>query len=276
MRRAVPARDVVNLSAAARVGPLGSQCLRAGQGWALVCSDGDGRALLLIADIGGYTEYMQFHRSVLGHAEAATARMLGKVGKVGVARDFELIEIEIDAAFLSRNAAGLDGPSTLGVVTKAAFAMRDAVHRERQLVQLNMCPCGSCKQCSALKLKFFSHVGEVATQTIKRRKKLVGLNVIHVHRMLKNPVDVPESLLVTDEFFRLDDTASSELMMQDLDLDLEGIGQVRTHYVDVGNLAIPPPRLSWPQRIGGPFTMAGRGIPYAVGRRRPLAIASTR
>ena len=181
------------------------------------------------------------------------------LGKVGAARGFELIEIDGDAAFLSRNAAGLDGPSTLGAVTKAAFAMRDAVHRERQLVQLNMCPCGSCKQSSALKLKCFSHVGVVATQTIKRRKKLVGLDVIHVHRMLKNPVDVPESLLVTDEFFRLDDTASSELMMQDL--DLEGIGQVRTHYVDVGNLAIPPPRPSWPQRIGGTFTMAGRGIP---------------
>jgi hypothetical protein len=50
------------------------------------------RALLLIADIGGYTEYMQFHRSFLGHAEAATTRLLGKV--VDAARDFDLIEIE--------------------------------------------------------------------------------------------------------------------------------------------------------------------------------------
>jgi hypothetical protein len=50
-------------------------------------------------------------------------------------------------------------------------------------------------------------------------------------------------------------------MMQDLDLDLEldleGIGQVRTHYVEVGNLAAPPRRPPWPQRIGGTFTMAG-------------------
>ena len=37
------------------------------------------RALLLIADIGGYTEYMQFHRSILGHAEAATRRLLDKI-----------------------------------------------------------------------------------------------------------------------------------------------------------------------------------------------------
>jgi hypothetical protein len=37
------------------------------------------RALLLIADIGGYTEYMQSHRTTLGHAEAATRRLLEKV-----------------------------------------------------------------------------------------------------------------------------------------------------------------------------------------------------
>ena len=36
-------------------------------------------ALLLIADIGGYTEYMQSHRTLLGHAEAATKRLLEKV-----------------------------------------------------------------------------------------------------------------------------------------------------------------------------------------------------
>lgn len=227
------------------------------------------RAVLLIADIGGYTEYMQFHRSVLGHAEAATSRMLGKV--ISAARSFDLIEIEGDAAFLSRDAEGLDSLDTLNAVTSAAVAMHGAFHRERQLIQLNMCPCGSCKQTSALKLKFVAHVGEVATQTIKRRKKLVGLDVIHVHRMLKNPVDVPEYLLVTDELY---DTASSGLAMQHLDLDLEGIGQVRTHFVNVGDLASPPDHPSWPQRIGGTLAMVGRGIPYAVGWRRPPALAS--
>jgi len=79
------------------------------------------RALLLIADIGGYTEYMQFHRSILGHAEAATSRMLDKV--VDAARGFDLIEIEGDAAFLSREADGMDSAATLATVTEAAVAM---------------------------------------------------------------------------------------------------------------------------------------------------------
>jgi hypothetical protein len=226
------------------------------------------RAVLMIADIGGYTEYMQFHRSVLGHAEAATSRMLDKV--VRAARGFELVEIEGDAAFLSRDAAGLGSADPLDVVTSAAVAMHRAFHQERLLVQRNMCPCGSCKQTSDLTLKFVAHVGEVATQTIRRRRKLVGLDVIHVHRMLKNPVDVPEYLLVTDE---LRGAASPTPALQGVDLDLEGIGQVRTHFVDVGDLAAPPAPPSWPQRIGGTFAMVGRGLPYAVGVRRTSALA---
>ena len=58
------------------------------------------RALLLIADIGGYTEYMRTHRMSLAHAEVNTARLLEAI--IDAAGDFELIEIEGDAAFLSR------------------------------------------------------------------------------------------------------------------------------------------------------------------------------
>src|SRR5918997_25732 len=166
------------------------------------------RALLLIADIGGYTEYMQYHRSMLGHAEAATRRLLDKI--VGAARGFDLIEIEGDAAFLSRDAEGLDGAATLSAVTSAAVAMHRAFHAQRRLIELNMCPCRSCTQTSALKLKFVAHVGDVATQTIKRRKKLVGMDVIYVHRLLKNSVHLPEYVLVSEELYREGGAAQSE------------------------------------------------------------------
>src|SRR3954468_11700525 len=233
------------------------------------------RALLLIADIGGYTEYMQFHRSILGHAEAATSRMLDKV--VDAARDFELIEIEGDAAFLSREADGLDGPATLVTVTQAAVAMHRAFHEQRRLVELNMCPCGSCTQTSALKLKFVAHVGEVATQTIKRRRKLVGMDVIYVHRLLKNPVHVPEYVLVSEELYRNGSTAPTEPAMQEIAQDLEGIGPVRAYFMDVEAIAAPLAALpdpSWPRRIGGTVGMGGRGLPYILRRRRPTAASA--
>jgi len=232
------------------------------------------RALLLMADIGGYTEYMQFHRSILGHAEAATSRMLDKV--VDAARGFDLIEIEGDAAFLSREIDGTDGPTTLATVTQVAVAMHRAFHEQRRLIELNMCPCGSCTQTSALKLKFVAHVGEVATQTIKRRRKLVGMDVIYVHRLLKNPVEVPEYVLVSEDLYRNGGAAPSEPAMHEIGLDLEGIGPVRTYFMDVEHIAAPLaplPDPSWPRRVGGTVGMVGRGLPYILRRRRAAASA---
>jgi hypothetical protein len=228
------------------------------------------RALLLIADIGGYTEYMQFHRTMLGHAEAATTRLLEKV--VDAAPHFELIEIEGDAAFLSREADGLNGGGTLEAVTEAAVAMHRAFHVERRLVELNLCPCDSCTQTKDLKLKFVAHVGEVATQTIKRRRKLIGMDVIFVHRLLKNPVQVPEYVLLSEDLYRSGGESSPDHPMHEISQDLEGIGPVRTYFVEVEDLAgpiAPLPDPSWRQRVGATVGILGRGVGCKLRRGRP-------
>src|SRR3954470_22162689 len=161
---------------------------------------------------------MQGHRTLLGHAEAATTRLLEKV--VDAARGFDLIEIEGDAAFLSREADTLDAGAARDLITEVALAMHRAFHAERRLVERNLCPCASCRQTSELKLKFVAHVGEVATQKIKRRRKLIGMDVIYVHRLLKNPVQVPEYVLVSEAIYRNGVTASPEPVMQEIAQDL--------------------------------------------------------
>jgi hypothetical protein len=224
-----------------------------------------GRALLLIADIGGYTEYMQYHRTLLGHAEAATRRLLEKV--VDAARDFDLIEIEGDAAFLSREVGTLDGDATLATVTEAVVAMHRAFHAERRLVELNLCPCDSCTQTSELKLKFVAHVGEVATQKIKRRRKLIGMDVIFVHRLLKNPVQVPEYVLLSEDLYRSGGAPPPEHLVHEISQDLEGIGPVRTYFVEVEDLAgplAPLPDPSLLRRVGETFAILGRGLRYRI------------
>ena len=137
---------------------------------------------------------------ILGHAEAATSRLLEKV--VDAARGFDLIEIEGDAAFLSRDADELDD---------GGGARPDHRGRRRRCTgpstrngswsSCNLCPCDSCAQTSGLKLKFVAHVGEVATQKIRRQRKLVGVDVIYVHRLLKNPVQVPEYVLFSEALY---------------------------------------------------------------------------
>jgi Protein of unknown function (DUF2652) len=235
-----------------------------------------GRALLLIADIGGYTEYMRFHRMSLAHAEVNTARLLEKV--IDAVPDFDLIEIEGDAAFLSLQADTMDGDATVALTLQAAAAMHRAFHLERQYVATNLCPCDGCTQADNLKLKFVAHVGEVATQTIRQQRKLVGIDVILVHRLLKNPVQVPEYVLLSEELYHTSDTPMPA-PAQEVSQDLEGIGPVRAYFVDVAALpaALPPqPAPSVLGRVGRTLAVAGSGLPYMLGlrRRRRTATAS--
>ena len=234
-----------------------------------------GRSLLLIADIGGYTAYMGSHRMRLAHAEVNTGRLLEKV--IRAVPDFDLIEIEGDAAFLARHADTVD-ESIVAQTLKAAVAMHRAFHLERQYVATNLCPCNGCTQANNLKLKFVVHVGEVATQTIRRRRKLVGIDVIQVHRMLKNPVEVPEYVLFSEEFYR---TADAPLPgpVHEVSQDLEGIGPSRGYFVDVADLPaaqapLPDPTLLG--RVGRTLAVAASGVPYMLGRRRRTAYEQTR
>jgi hypothetical protein len=227
-----------------------------------------GRSLLLIADIGGYTDYMRAHRMSLAHAEVNTARLLEKV--IDAAGDFDLIEIEGDAAFLSRSADNLDGDATVTATVQAAVAMHRAFHVERHYVATNLCPCDGCTQADNLKLKFVAHVGEVAAQTIRNRRKLVGIDVIHVHRLLKNPVQVPEYVLFSEDLYRTGETSLPD-PVHEVSQDLEGIGPVRSYFVDVKDLSgsLPPlPDPSWLGRLGRTFAVAGTGLPYMLGLRR--------
>jgi hypothetical protein len=233
-----------------------------------------GPALLVIADIGGYTEYMRSHRMSLAHAEVNTARLLEKV--IDAAGDFDLIEIEGDAAFLSRRADTLDRDATLAAITEAAVSMHRAFHLERQHVATNLCPCAFCAQADNLKLKFVAHIGEVATQTIKQRRTLVGIDVIFVHRLLKNPVHIPEYVLFSEELYRTGSAALPD-PVHEVSQDLEGIGPVRAFFVNVGDLAgsLPPlPDPSWLGRLGRTVALVGRGLPYMLGLRRRSRAAS--
>ena len=233
------------------------------------------RSLLLIADIGGYTSYMGSHRMSLAHAEVNTGRLLDKV--IDAAPDFDLIEVEGDAAFLARRADTADGDAVVARTFTTAMAMHRAFHLERQYVAANLCPCDGCDHANNLKLKFVAHVGEVATQTIRNRRKLVGIDVIQVHRMLKNPVEVPEYVLVSEELYS-SSTIPPPGPAHEVSQELEGIGPTRSFFVDVADLPVadaPLPGPSLRGRVGRTLGVAAAGMPYMLGLRRRTAVLAT-
>ncbi len=141
---------------------------------------------------------------------------------------------------------------------------RAALRRDRPV------PVQGCTQAGNLTLTFVAHVGEVASQAIRQRRKLVGIDVIHVHRMLENPVRVPEHVLLSEALHRSggDDRPDPA---HEIPQDLEGIGATLAWFVDVGDLAgsLPePPAPSLRERLGRTFAVAGSGVPYVLGLRR--------
>jgi len=66
--------------------------------------------------------------------------------------------------------------------------------------------------------------------------------------------------------------------VQEVSQDLEGIGLVRTYFVDIADVAGSLPPLPDPpllRRLGMTVDVAGRGLPYMLGLRRRRRVAAS-
>src|SRR6201999_2682289 len=191
------------------------------------------RAVLLIADIGGFTHYMGWNRTHLAHAQLTVAGLLESVIDAG--KGLELAKLEGDAAFFWAP----DGYAKVVVHDRLSRMRESFLARREQLKKDIACECASCSQLDRLSLKFVVHQGEVAEQRVKRHVELAGYDVILVHRMLKNLVPVVEYVLMTDPVAAcLDD--SVRMLCTPLIHDFEGIGETSTHYLDLATSQAAP------------------------------------
>ncbi len=229
----------------------------------------NGNAALVIADIGGYTRFMKLHRVNLTHAQLTVAALLEAV--IDQAGPLELVKLEGDAAFFWLKAPTGQAWSELASV----FArMRSAfVGKRDTLISERMCSCESCEQIDRLRLKFVAHEGEVAEQRVKQFIELAGVDVILVHRMLKNDVPVNEYVLFTDAV-RAQLPSALKSKAQGLEHDFEGLGKTQTWFVDAEHLEAVPaaPPAAAPRGWRRLWTKVKRelsGAPYLLGLKRP-------
>jgi hypothetical protein len=214
------------------------------------------RALLLIADIGGYTRFMTYHRLNLAHAQDTITQLLEAV--IDAAGSLKLAKLEGDAAFF----AGPPGASAASRID----AMRQAFLRKRgALIGERMCNCESCMQLEGLKLKFVVHEGELVRHRVKGNEELAGVDVILVHRLLKNDVPIKEYALASDSaLHHVAPLGAPQAIAQ----DLEGIGEATTHYVDLTGLQLEEPEPAPPRglrRLWKKLLLEVRSVPYLLG-----------
>ncbi|MGH3957587.1 DUF2652 domain-containing protein [Mycobacterium sp.] len=218
------------------------------------------RAVLLIADIGGYTHYMNWNRLHLVHAQLTVATLLEAVIDAG--KGLKLAKLEGDAAFFWAP----NGDAKV-LVCERLSRMRQSFYARRERIKKDhSCECASCAQLDNLSLKFVAHEGEVAEQRVKRHAELAGVDVILVHRMLKNQVPVPEYVLMTDVVTQCLDEPFRKLCLP-LTHDFEGIGQTSTHYIDLATSGAPVtvPEPSTAGRLAAKLRSEVSALPYLVG-----------
>src|SRR5271165_2454882 len=195
------------------------------------------RAVLLIADIGGYTRYMHWNRMHLTHAQQTVAQLLESVIDAG--KGLKLAKLEGDAAFFWAP----DGNASVLV----------------------------CDRLSRMRQSFVAREGEVAEQKVKRHVELAGVDVILVHRMLKNAVPVQEYVLMTDPVAQSLDAAMRQLS-KPLIHDFEGIGETSTHYIDLATSEVTPvvvPERSSFGRLWLKLKFESSSLPFLVGIKKP-------
>lgn len=226
------------------------------------------RAFLLIADIGGYTRFMTVHRINLSHAQYVVAQLLEAVIDAAGSR-LKLSKLEGDAAFfygdLDKDGDATEYASLVSDIRRAFVARRNELTVDR------LCNCDGCTQAGDLNLKFVAHQGEIALQKIKQHTELAGVDVILVHRFLKNSVPVPEYVLMSEP---VHEGLSSGLKEHACEIhhEFEGFGRMRGYYIDLLDIArdIPPVRATnfW-RKLAAWWKMTWRSIPYFIGLRTP-------
>lgn len=137
---------------------------------------------LLIADIGGYTRYLQAVE--LDHAHDVLADLIGVVADT-LGATFTVDKLEGDAVFAHRSSdASVDQLVELVKTTYFAFE-----RRQRDIDHNTTCTCRACSTVPELDLKFVVHHGEFVEREMAGSRELVGADVIRVYRLLKNSND---------------------------------------------------------------------------------------
>lgn len=226
-------------------------------------------ALLLIADIAGYTRFMKLHTASLIHAQDIVGQLLEAMIAAAGPR-LALAKLEGDAAFFY---APLPPGGRVDGAAVAALAadMHRAFHAKAADLAVNtLCPCDGCQQAGHLRVKFVGHAGEVVERVVGGSRELAGLAVILVHRLLKNRVPVGEYLLVTEPLYESLDTPL-RAAAANLPTDVDDLGRTPTWYVTLAGSAGQAERLPLLARLARQLGLVRRSIPYAVGRREACA-----
>jgi len=181
------------------------------------------KVVLLIADISGYTDFMLANEKSLEHSHIIIGELIETILKE-VDLPLTLAKLEGDAVFLYavKDDAFASRAADLGARLLRFF--NAFANKVAELTLSSFCKCGACTNIERLKLKMVVHSGRCAFYQIANLTELSGVDVIIVHRLLKNSVGLSEYVLLT------------EAAQQDLQLPLTLLSKGEETYDGIGNV----------------------------------------
>lgn len=144
----------------------------------------------------------------------------------------EISKLEGDAIFMFTRKK-IDDPIWLSKKILQFFALF-----EKHLQNLRLsttCQCGACQNIESLNIKIIGHYGKAVIEKIGRFEELSGVDVIILHRLLKNHAHSHRYLLLTQaayEHMEMPDTIK--------------VSKMEEHYDEVGTIPVyvfDPPRI---------------------------------
>jgi len=159
-------------------------------------NNGTHDGLLVLADISGFTEFVT--ATEIEHGPPIIAELLGEVMRT-IAPPLEIQEVEGDAVFALGSDRAVAPSRLLDVLEDAIGAFRT---RQRELAADDSCNCRACRGVGGLDLKIVAHHGRFLRHMVGDRSQAAGVDVILVHRLLKNGVARRAYILLTDAALR--------------------------------------------------------------------------
>jgi arsenite methyltransferase len=157
------------------------------------------QVVLMIADISGYTRFMLSHQKALAHSHMVVQALLNTI-TAQAEPPLEVSKLEGDAVLMFARKDGERASVELGRLLgqRIASLFQHFGTAVDNLAETSICRCDGCSNICQLRLKLVAHSGEVVLSKFGELTEVTGVDVIVVHRLLKNSIEGNEYVFVSD------------------------------------------------------------------------------
>ncbi len=211
------------------------------------------RSFLFIPDISGFTNFV--NKTEIDHSQHIISELIENIIDSNHLT-MEVSEIEGDAVFFYKTN---DVPEVVDIYSQAKKMFINFHAHLKLYDKQRICQCGACSSASKLSLKFVAHSAEIGFTNIKNNNKPFGIDIVLVHRLLKNGIKNSEYILFTNLLLE-NSKYKSDLIELEQALDgsdnYDNYGEVGYKYIPMTELhsQVPdPPPVILPLKVKNPI-----------------------